>query len=284
MKKIYEMKFYITIFLFFLFHLQVFSQEPEYLKVMETEEKLQKAFDELYSDPTLNQDSINQMIMQTFESVLATWDGFYYKWKKLDKIGIVWSEDKRLKIITWYIQKNPDEYKYYGFIQYKPAKNKRNREILLYQLDDHSGEMRDPAVAEVSANRWFGCLYYDVRQFGKPKDTYYTLLGYDFNDRLSTIKLIEILTFNKQGEPLFGGEIHSDKKVYARLLNEYSSDLVISQKYLPRLDMIIFDHLEPFQPIFEGNYRFYGPVGSYDGLRFDDGKFFLEEDVDARNY
>jgi len=33
-----------------------------------------------------------------------------------------------------------------------------------------------------------------------------------------------------------------------------------------KMNMIIFDHLSPSKPSYTGNYQFYGPDFSYDGL------------------
>ena len=74
------------------------------------------------------------------------------------------------------------------------------------------------------------------------------------------------------------------KNTVTRFILEYSSEIVISMRFDPRLAMIVFDHIEPFQPILKGNFRFYGPDGSYDGFTFDNGEFIYQKDVDARNY
>jgi hypothetical protein len=49
------------------------------------------------------------------------------------------------------------------------------------------------------------------------------------------------------------------------------------------MDMITFDHLVPFHPIYENNYEFYGPDGSFEGLQFEDGTWIQRTDIDARN-
>jgi hypothetical protein len=58
----------------------------------------------------------------------------------------------------------------------------------------------------------------------------------------------------------------------------------MSINYDERLDMIVFDHLAPFEPILSGNFAFYGPDGSFDGFKFENGSFRWYRDVDARNF
>ena len=68
-----------------------------------------------------------------------------------------------------------------------------------------------------------------------------------------------------------------------RMVLEYSSQVAISVRYDPLMDMVAFDHLVPFHPIYNGNYEFYGPDGSFDGLEFSAGTWILREDIDVRN-
>lgn len=49
-------------------------------------------------------------------------------------------------------------------------------------------------------------------------------------------------------------------------------------------EMIVFDNLIPKNPSLKGQYQFYVPEGNIvNALRFSDGKWRLEEDIDARN-
>ena len=68
-----------------------------------------------------------------------------------------------------------------------------------------------------------------------------------------------------------------------RLVLEYSADLAATVRYNEAMDMIVYDHLAPLHPIYSGNYQFYGPDGSYDGLKFTKGIWVLQEDIDVRN-
>ena len=68
-----------------------------------------------------------------------------------------------------------------------------------------------------------------------------------------------------------------------RMVLEYSTQVAMSLRYDPDMDMITFDHLVPFHPIYNGNYEFYGPDGSFDGLEFAAGTWIFREDIDARN-
>ena len=59
---------------------------------------------------------------------------------------------------------------------------------------------------------WYGCLYYGIHAFSKRKDTWYVLFGYDFNNKFSHKKLLDVLTFDRKGKPSFGGDFILEKK------------------------------------------------------------------------
>jgi len=57
----------------------------------------------------------------------------------------------------------------------------------------------------------------------------------------------------------------------------------MSLQWNEKMNMIIFDHLSPSKPSYTGNYQFYGPDFSYDGLEVVNGYWDLVEDIDIRN-
>ncbi len=254
------------------------------LPVMDVEKEMQHCFEELYEMPDSEaRDSLNNHIIYSLKKELSTWDGFYYKWSALDRIGKVASEDNRLKIFTWYLKK-ADSYEYYGLLVFQPEKKSGDKTgIPVVVLEDHSREMKKPEYKSLRPDFWYGAVYYDLKTYAHGGDSYYTLIGFDFTDNFSNKKIIEILTIDNDDQVNFGGEIFMGEDKIKRAIFEYSSEVVMSINFDERLDMIVYDHLRPYQPLFEGNYRFYAPDGTYDGLRFDKGEFIREEDVDARN-
>ena len=50
-----------------------------------------------------------------------------------------------------------------------------------------------------------------------------------------------------------------------------------------REELIVFDHLAPMEPKYEGDRSYYGPDFSYDALEFKKGKWILIENVELRN-
>lgn len=254
---------------------------------MEEEQEILKKFEQIYDLPqSEKRDSINNVIIKKLSKELSTWDGFYYKWNALEMIGRVSSDDNRVKVFTWYLQTGQNSYRYYGLLAYSEKKFPLGEELFrVVELKDHSLNIRDPENKILTPDNWYGAVYYTLKTYTHRRNSWYALIGFDFNDNFSNKKIIEILTIGKNGEIQFGGDIHlGEEKKVRRLVFEYSSEVAMSVNYDENLGMIVYDHLRPYQPFFEGNFRFYAPDGSYDGLRFEKGEFYREEDLDARNY
>lgn len=280
------MRILIIVLLFFFSFAQTRAQQG-IEKTMETEERLSDAFNQLFKmEDSPGRDSLNRYILNTLSEALQTWDGYHYQWNSLNYIGRISTKDQYVKLFTWHLTNNSGKHKYYGVIAFIDGKKKRKskkNEFRVVELTDNSSNMRNPQTLSLSADNWYGSVYYRITSFKHRRKTWYVLYGYDLNDNFSKRKSLEIMTLDNRGNIEFGGKIHTDKEELKRLIFEYSSQVVMSVNYDEKLDMIVWDHLSPLEPLFKGNYRFYGPDGSYDGLRFEKGNFYLEEDVDARN-
>ena len=54
-------------------------------------------------------------------------------------------------------------------------------------------------------------------------------------------------------------------------------------KYNQEFKLIVFDHLSPSQKKFEGQYLYYGPDMTYDGLEFKNGFWNLKSNIVLKN-
>lgn len=272
----------IALFSFLIFiQLQLYAQK----NLFETERELKVLFDRIYEmEDTPERELLNLEILSSFEKALNEPDAIYFKWSELGKIGKVYSADKKLNIYSWHLHLNNGNYKYYGLLQYNSGKSRKGKEnIIVHNLRDNSENLKNPVVLELSVDNWFGALYYSIKRFKHKRKTIYALMGYDFHDNYSQKKLIEILEIDKNGKTVFAGKFDMDFQEFKRIIFEYSDNVAMTLRYDERLEMIIYDHLAPFEQIFTGSYRFYSPDGSYDGLKFNKSSFQLMKDVDARN-
>ena len=257
----------------------VSAQEAQYLDLIKSEALLEDLFNQLYADTLSDREQVLTSILDIMPEALSAEGALDFPWKGLTRIGVITSDDQMLRIFTWHVRHDPDQYRYFGFMQVGQKKGK----FKLYSLVDNGLNQRGVAKLDQSAENWYGKLYYSIITNNYKRKTYYTLLGLDFNNTRSNIKTIETIALQRN-QPRFTKElffIGSDKQ--DRLVLEYSSQVAISVRFDPGLDMITFDHLVPFHPIYENNYEFYGPDGSFEGLQFEDGIWIQRRDIDARN-
>ena len=268
-----------SIFIVLLIPLSLYSQEPEYLEFVKAETRLQQLFSQLYSDSLTDLGPKLDTILIEMTEVLALPGSMDFPWNRLDKIGIITSEDKKMRIFTWHIVDDLDHYRYFGFIQVGLKKGKTR----LYDLKDNRKPQRGILKVDQTKEDWYGKLYYQVLTNHYKRKTYYTLLGMDFNSSHSTIKSVEVIAIQRNAPNFVRSLFLKDSDFVDRFVLEYSSQVAISVRYDQGTDMITFDHLVPFHPIYENNFEFYGPDGSYDGLEFSGGQWIYRDDIDARN-
>jgi hypothetical protein len=236
-------------------------------------------FDQLYSDSLTEVDPLLDSLRTEFSAALSMSGSMDFPWNRLDKIGIITSEDKMVRIFSWHVTDDINNYRYFGFIQVGLKKGKSR----LYELKDNGKPQRGLFKLQQTNDDWYGKLYYQVLSNKYKRKTYYTLLGMDFNNSLSTIKTVEVISIQRNTPRFVKSLFYNGREKVDRLVLEYSKQVAISVRYDVGTDMITFDHLVPFHPIYEKNYEFYGPDGSFDGLEFSEGYWNFRDDIDARN-
>jgi hypothetical protein len=258
------------------------SDSADSLSVKRYELVLDSLYDSLYSaNDNSERERINNEIVVGFEKALAIKESFSFPFDSLKNIGKIISPDKKLRLFTWNVPFSDGTHKYFGFIQYYPPKAK---DFNLYRLTDKKAGIDLPEERILSDTNWFGALYYEIVEARHEGVTYYTLLGFDFNNLLTSKKIIDILYFSSDTIPVFGKPVFRyQDKLLDRIIFEYSSKVSMSLKYNKNLKMIIYDHLSPSKPSYKDHYMFYGPDFSYDGLEFRDGTWNEVRDVDVRN-
>lgn len=270
---------YTYIMLLFLVPAPLRAQEPQYLNLVKAETMLQDLFVQLYSDSLSDSEPVLTTIMDVMPGALSTEGAMDFPWTGLNRIGVVSSDDDKIRFFTWHVMDDKDNYRYFGFVQVAMNKGK----FKLYALHDNGIKQRGLTSLNQSVEDWYGKLYYSIISTKHKRKTYYTLLGMDFNDTRSALKTIETLSIQRNQVRFLKDRFFDGSGSQDRLVLEYSAQVAISVRYDRGLDMITFDHLVPFHPIYENNFEFYGPDGSFDGLEFVDGIWIYRTDIDARN-
>jgi hypothetical protein len=210
--------------------------------------------------------------LKTPNSLTLTFDSIPY-------LKTISSKDGILRIFSWGMPGGEDEYLYYAIVQRRMGDAKSPLSDV-YRLNDVKQDVRKPEEEILHYPSWYGCLYYDIIETQNMGKTYYTLLGFDFNNGLSHKKYIDVLTFNPQGIPSFGAPIFVDKTgIRSRIVFEYSAKAVMHLKYHSDLSKIVFHWLYPIVPEKRNDKSYYVPDVTYDGYEFKLGKWMKEKQI-----
>lgn len=268
----------IIIFIFFIPHILLANKGDT---VFIAHEKKMNQYAQKIANIRFNEklaDTLSKELLNYFVSVLEKQNSLDYPFDSLKGIGKVESKDKKLRIFTWNIIHNNGTYTYYGILQ---NYNKNKRESELFVLSDASNDIKNIENASLSEKQWFGALYYQMVENKMPdKNILYTLIGWDGNSLYTSKKIIESLYFTESGKPKFGKSVFQlGRRKQKRIIFEYSRMASMMIDYKENMKMIVFDHLSPSEPKYEGNPAFYGPDYSFDGLEFKNGVWNYKSEV-----
>src|SRR6056297_307051 len=260
-----------------------YGQNGDNIINLQKEENILKSYFD--SVATLQSDrrkeKYNNKILKKLRNILKHEESFHYSFDSIEHAGILFSSDNRVKLYNWNLPYNGGYHEYFCFIQYK--KNKKN-DLKLFELADKSNKIKKPEEKTLNSEKWYGALYYRMIAIeGRGNQRYYTLLGYDPNDFLTNKKIIDVLYFKNDLSPVFGAPIFKNRRnTQHRIIFEYSEFATMMLRYDESKEMIVYDHLAPSEPKYEGQFEFYGPDFSYDGLKYEKGIWNTYFDLDLR--
>lgn len=212
-------------------------------------------------------------------SALKKPGSFSYPFQQLNSVSIQYAADSTFRIFTWQLYVDKDTYRYYGAIQMN------SDELKLFPLVDRSFEMEQENLEALvlSADRWYGAVYYNLHTVAYGGQTYHLLFGFDGYEFFRKRKVVDVLRF-VDGKPVFGAPVFVKQEndgsftEKRRLLLEYSAAASVRLNYDPALDLLMFDHLT----MGGGDYD-EGPVqipdGTYEAYRLSNGKWEYVEKV-----
>ena len=219
----------------------------------------------------------NKLLIEDVEELLLMRGSFHYPFENVDMLRIITSPDKKFKLFNWVVPKSNNKFEYYAYLQFY---TKRKKEQFYFKLNDISAFVEDEQTKVFAQGDWFGALYSDIVHTKFNKKNFYTFIGWDGNNGSTTKRIIDILTFDENEEPIFGAPIFKmNDGTRTRMVLEYSKKVSINITYNEDEEYIVFDHLEPLEGGIRGMYEFYVPSLSYDGLTFKNGKWRLVEDI-----
>lgn len=239
------------------------------------EDSLKKyAFDIVNAREVADRFRADSMFTRILVRALKEPHSFSYPFDSLRTISRLYAPDSSFRIFTWQFVKDENVFRRHGAIQIRT----NDGSLKLYPLIDKTNVLEDINDIVTNNENWIGAIYYRIIQTSHNGKQFYTLLGYDENSFRSTRKRIEVLTFDANNKPVFGGPYFSfvkdatPRKAGSRFDIEYKKDGNGSIRFDDELDIIIFDHLisENNQP--DKKYTFV-PDGDYEGFKWENGKW-----------
>jgi hypothetical protein len=229
--------------------------------------------------------AVNDSVLNLITRLANMKESISYDFSNLkNNMTVLSSPDKKFVLYNWNYVNNKNEYFYYAILQVLS----KDKNIHIVHLKDSGNIEPNLEYKTLTQNDWTGVAYYDMIMRKTKERTYYTLLGWDGRDLFTNRKVIDVLYFENDTSPMFGSPIFNVEKGKlsknkSRIIFTYSYKTNITLVYNNKLDMIVFDHVSPTSPKYEGHYEYYGADFSYDGLDFRDNEWFLVEDVDVKN-
>lgn len=283
------MKFTALFFLSLLFTISSFAQLQDTTQLDTSKLTIPKSVLETYEDTlgvlgyAIVHDSIAtnrfaavKKFIPTLVTALKEKNSFDYPFKQLKTVSITYPADSTFRIFTWQLFVDNDTYRYYGAIQMN------SEDLILHPLRDRSDEIPVLDYEEMNIEKWYGSLYYKIVPFETSEGTKYVIFSLDYLNFFERRKIIDILSFDDEGKPIFGGESfvsetkpekYNSRK---RIVLDYSAEANVKANYDEQLEMIIFDHLRPAGlpagPTFL-------PDGSYEGFKLQNGQWMHVEKV-----
>jgi hypothetical protein len=228
-------------------------------------------------------DSANTVFLQTLVQFLETKEGFEHPLDTVKNMLRLSDPKGEVVICTWQMPDAQYVYKRFGVV----AALDNRGEVRVTVLEDAAEALGDDAAFKIlRSDKWFGALYYKILPVKKDGETLYTLLGYAPGKKLNQ-KVVEVLSIDFRGKPRFGDKIFRIeafedalyKKPPMRLILKYTPHHTASLSWNEKEQMIIMDHLSPPDVSQRGQYQYYGPDFSYDGLVWENDWWELKEQV-----
>lgn len=279
-------------FLFFLINIQCIAQKKDSINFIfeEAEQKLNQIQKGFLSRIENERIEANKKFIAVWDELIDDSKILNYPFDSIKEASILSPKNKQFKLITWNLNKDDGSQLYFGYLLVNNIKRVKksffNYEIVneyeAFKLIDYSNAVKSPENYISGPNKWFGMLYTQLIEC----DGYYTLIGWDGNDKLIQRKFIDILSFKADGSPIFGKDVFKlPKKNPKRMMFEYSSELSMSLKYDKKSEQIRYSHLAAREDneILALQFQYYGPDGSFDGLKIKNNKWESVLDIDGRN-
>ncbi|MEK7225748.1 MAG: hypothetical protein AAB221_08700 [Bacteroidota bacterium] len=248
------------------------------LKKLRAKEDTLKEYSMYLNTDTLTEDRMisDSIFTRTLVRALQIKNSFYYPFDSVLGISKLYAPDTSFRVFTWTISYDDYYSRQKGAIQLRTA----DGSLKLFPLRDVSEFTENAKDSVRSRLNWIGAVYYNMVKTQYKGKNYYTLFGVDNNSAQSSMKWIEVLSFNEKNEPVFGGPFFSyvndsiPKPAQYRINLEFKKGARVLANYIEELQMILVDHLVSDNDNADPDLPWtYVPDGDQEGFKWENGKW-----------
>lgn len=230
-------------------------------------------------------DAIKRAALDTFKTEFAEWlnteAAFNHAHKELNNVSRIESPDNDWRLFTFYIAFNDGHNENFGYTQYF---DKARKHVEVNELIDNKPEYKVAETKNYGKKQWYGAVYYSFipKEIGKKGQ--YVIIGFDNHNKITKRKVMDVISFNRLGEPIFGAPIFkTERRFFNRIILEYNAKANVSIRYNKSSNLVVFDYIAPISPEYKDQYQYYGPSGEYDAFIIEKNHLKIQRGVDARN-
>lgn len=277
-----------SLLVFFLILTSLSSQaQDSRMQLQQIEDELKPlAYAILNEDQFIDRFKADSAFTRGLVRALRTPHSFRYRFDSLVTISQQYAPDSSFRIFTWQLQmEDMNHFRQKGAIQMRTT----DGSLKLIPLFDASKFTEAPFDSVRTQQNWIGAVYYNIIQTSYNNRKYYTLFGYDEHDARSTRKWMEVLTFDVNGNPQFGGRYFNyreddikPKQPAFRFCLEYKKDANAKLNYDPELNMIVMAHLVSEEGDNKKKHTLV-PYGTFEGFKWLGGKWVHQADITEVN-
>lgn len=208
----------------------------------------------------------NDRLLLLMREALALPNAFAFPFSKIENMSIQQPKDGTFRLFTWQLCVDENTYRYFGFLQLNRSKP------VFYELNNALSDISKPEKETLETDRWFGCVYYNLKEFKTKDGMKYLLFGYNANNADEHIKVCDVLVLRgstaRFGAPVFEiADIAGRKKERLhRLVLTYAADVVVRLNFDAELGFIIHDHLQEIAAKNPNQPFTYVPDGTYESF------------------
>ena len=256
--------------------IDTWGQNPEWARVRATHEALKNA------QTQADRLALHEQLLAMWPQALETGHAFSVAWEDWNQAIVDLGEgNDRLVVFTWNVELDNRNQRYGGWVAHADSESSLG---YVFTTLKHDPEVSATDVKRLLRHdQWAGGLYYDGMLTYDKGSPVYTVVAWDGADALTNRKKIETLE-PRNGRVRFGAPLFDmPTGLQKRVILSYGDAVQATLRVEPSMGRIVYDHLAPENPSLQGQYAFYGPTLSYDGIEWRKGRWQFVSDVSVRN-